>query len=101
MGNRSYPSQDFYLNEPMLPFSCMDEADIRPIEQRLPDNDTVAARKAAKLKKQKEAKQQQQQNTNRRSMQQINNQKLQSHPNHITQYALGSLTICILFLYFR
>ena len=54
--NRTYPSKEYYLREPMYPFSCMDEADVRPIEQILPDNQTVAARKAAKKKKAEEAK---------------------------------------------
>eukprot|EP01083_Nonionella_stella_P097254 273351_1 len=50
---RKYPSDDFYLREPMFPFSCFDELDVRPIEQILPDNDTRKARRearAAKLK---------------------------------------------------
>ena len=54
-GDRKYPSDEFYLREAMYPFSCMHELDVRPIEQRLPDNDTREARRAARLAKQKES----------------------------------------------
>lgn len=67
-GNRTYPNDEYYLREPMYPFSCMDEEDIRPIEQRLPDNDTRAARREARAKRREERKQQLQERQGRRTI---------------------------------
>merc|ERR1712130_354496 len=56
-GNRTYPNDEYFLREPIYPFSCLDEEDIRPIEQRLPDNDTRAHRMEARKRRREERRQ--------------------------------------------